>query len=314
LTAIEGQAIDQQVATVTDSDPAASTFSVSIDWGDGTTSAGTVARVSGSPGAYMVQGQHTYADEGTFTIRVTAADSGSAHDSGGSTVTASGKATVEEALLPDGIRGTANQRFIAEVYHDVLGRSVDPSGLTTWTGLLDAGVSRLQVVLAIEDSPEYRALEVQAVYQRYLHRAADPFGLGVFTAFLAVGGTAEQVATLVVTSPEYAQLHGGSDDNRFLDALYADAFNRAVDPVGRVGATSAFAQGASRAEIASAMFASAEYRNDLVTAFYHQVLDRELDASGQATWVGLADSGARDELVLAAIVGEAGAEFFQKTG
>jgi uncharacterized membrane protein len=313
VTAIEGQTIDQQVATLTDNDPAASTFSVSIDWGDGTTSAGTVAPVSGSPGAYVVQGQHTYADEGTFRIRVTAADSGSAHDSGGSTATASGKATVEEALLPDGTRGTANQRFIAEVYHDVLGRSVDSSGLATWTGLLDAGLSRVLVVLGIENSPEYRQREVQSLYQRYLHRDADPLGVAVYTAFLADGGTVEQVATFLVRSAEYVQLHSIRDNDAFLDALYADTFHRAVDAMGRAAWDSAFAQGVSRAEVASTLFASAEYRLDLVHGFYHQVLDRELDASGRATWVGLADSGSRGELVLAAIVGEAGAEFFQKT-
>jgi uncharacterized membrane protein len=313
LTTLEGQTIDQQVATLTDSDLTASTFSATIDWGDGTTSAGTVAPVSGSPGTYVVHGQHTYSDEGSFTVRVTATDTGNGQDIGGSTATASTKSTVEEALLPDGTRGTANQRFIAEVYHDILGRPVDASGLATWTGLLDAGLSRFLVVLGIENTSEYRLHEVQGLYQRYLHRDADPLGMTVYTAFLADGGTVEQVATFLVRSAEYAQLHGIQNNDTFLDALYADTFHRAVDAVGRAAWDSAFAQGVSRAAVASALFASAEYRQDLVEGFYQQVLDRELDASGRATWVGLADSGSSDDVVLAAIIGEGGAEYFQKT-
>ncbi len=50
------------VATVHDpgsTDPA-SAFTATIDWGDGTTTAGTV---TGSNGNYTVSGSHTYADE-----------------------------------------------------------------------------------------------------------------------------------------------------------------------------------------------------------------------------------------------------------
>jgi hypothetical protein len=45
----------------------ASSFSATIDWGDGTTSAGTVV---GSNGSFAVTGGHTYADEGSYTLGV----------------------------------------------------------------------------------------------------------------------------------------------------------------------------------------------------------------------------------------------------
>src|SRR5205807_2518819 len=56
-----------QVATFTDpGNDTAGEFTATIDWGDGTTSAGTV---SGSGGTYTVTGDHTYTNtDGTFTV------------------------------------------------------------------------------------------------------------------------------------------------------------------------------------------------------------------------------------------------------
>ena len=66
------------VATVADSNPAAFSgdYSTTVDWGDGTTSAGTVARMSDWPaGQFAVQGCHTYADLGPHTVTTTVTDS-----------------------------------------------------------------------------------------------------------------------------------------------------------------------------------------------------------------------------------------------
>ena len=68
--ATEGTALPgtTQVATFTDTNTSdtASDFTATINWGDGTTTAGTV---SGSAGAFTVAGGHTYADEGTDTAQ-----------------------------------------------------------------------------------------------------------------------------------------------------------------------------------------------------------------------------------------------------
>jgi hypothetical protein len=74
LTGTSGQALSNViVATFTDTDTAApaSDFVATIDWGDGTTSAGTIA---GSNGAFSVSGTHTYATGGNDTVTVTVAD------------------------------------------------------------------------------------------------------------------------------------------------------------------------------------------------------------------------------------------------
>jgi len=61
------------VAVFTDTNTAgvASDFTATIDWGDGTTTAGTV---SGGGGTFTVSGTHTYATSGTFNVVVTLTD------------------------------------------------------------------------------------------------------------------------------------------------------------------------------------------------------------------------------------------------
>jgi hypothetical protein len=69
-----GVSLTKTVATFTDADPAgiASDYSATINWGDGTTSAGTIS------GNFKVTGSHTYAGTGTRTITTTITDAGGA--------------------------------------------------------------------------------------------------------------------------------------------------------------------------------------------------------------------------------------------
>jgi hypothetical protein len=73
-TATEGTALPDatEVATFTDinTSDTASSFTATINWGDGTTTTGKV----GSNGTFTVTGGHTYADEGSFPLGVTIND------------------------------------------------------------------------------------------------------------------------------------------------------------------------------------------------------------------------------------------------
>ena len=86
-----------------------------------------------------------------------------------------------------------NQRFLSQVYLDLLQRPIDPSGLAAWSSELAAGVTRSQVVAAIETSVEYHTLEVEYLYGFLLNRQADPGGLAGWVYFLNQVGTHEQL-------------------------------------------------------------------------------------------------------------------------
>ena len=74
INAVPNQALNNvTVATFSDSDTTtpASDLVASIDWGDGTTTGGSV---SGSAGAFTVTGSHTYTAPGTDNVHVTLSD------------------------------------------------------------------------------------------------------------------------------------------------------------------------------------------------------------------------------------------------
>jgi len=70
VSATAGAPFTAIVATFTSPDPAATaaSYSASISWGDGSTSAGVI---SGTGSKFKVTGTHTYADPGTDTVQVT---------------------------------------------------------------------------------------------------------------------------------------------------------------------------------------------------------------------------------------------------
>jgi hypothetical protein len=90
ITATAGQSFSATVATFTDSNPAiaASGLTATINWGDGTTSAGTV---TGSDGSFAVTGSHTYSGAGSDTVAVTLSEDppGTASATADSTATVS---------------------------------------------------------------------------------------------------------------------------------------------------------------------------------------------------------------------------------
>jgi hypothetical protein len=204
--------------------------------------------------------------------------------------------------------GTANERFVTQLYVTLLMRQPDSAGLANWTALLDQGTSRTLVAQAIEQSPEWRTDQVQALYRQFLHRTADSSGLSTFVAFLNEGGTLEQVKAILTGSAEYLQVRGHAATDGFLTALYQDALNRSPDAGGLAAFTQALNMGASRQQVAMACFESQEYLQDLVANFYQLYLKRPADAAGLNGFIGVLEAGASDQDIVAAVLGSA--EFF----
>ncbi len=70
ISATEGAPFSASVASFTDPDPAAVSgeYKATIDWGDTSSSVGTVSGPTGGP--FTVTGSHTYAEEGTYIVVV----------------------------------------------------------------------------------------------------------------------------------------------------------------------------------------------------------------------------------------------------
>src|SRR5258708_3379661 len=95
----QGAVFNGAGAPSTAENPAAvrSDFTASIDWGDG--SSPTMGTIGSSSAAFVVIGQHTYSEEGSFTATVTISDV----SPGTGTATATDTATVTEG---DSLSGT----------------------------------------------------------------------------------------------------------------------------------------------------------------------------------------------------------------
>ena len=227
----------------------ASEFAATIAWGDGATTVGTVQRLGL---AYAVAGSHTYDDEGTYTVQVTVSEEGV-------TATSSGAATIATEILP--IAGpanpTPNQKYVAEVYTDVLNRLVEPGGLQYWSNLLDQGQSRDVVAASLIHTPEYFALIINPLYEKYLGRPADQGGLNIGSSRCSTEMTDEQVEAGFIGSPEYFARAGGTN-LAWVDAMYSDLLGRPADASGESFWTENLAGGESRAQVALGFTTSPE--------------------------------------------------------
>jgi hypothetical protein len=113
INAIVGAPVTAKVASFTDADSSGqlSDFSATINWGDSTTSAGTVT--PNASGGFDVTGNHTYAAPGTFTITTSIRDVGGASISGTSTATVAGlpSLSINNVTVTEGDSGAVPATF-----------------------------------------------------------------------------------------------------------------------------------------------------------------------------------------------------------
>ncbi len=114
VSAVEGTPLsDAKVATVSYANPAATPadLSASIDWGDGTAlDTGTISGPAGGP--FDVAGNHTYAEEGSYTVTTVITDANTPTN----TATATSMATAADAALSSTWAGpTASNKSVAGV-------------------------------------------------------------------------------------------------------------------------------------------------------------------------------------------------------
>jgi hypothetical protein len=99
--------------------------------------------------------------------------------------------------------GGTDAGFLSALYRDVLGREIDPGGLSYYLGQLASGMSRVLVARSVLMSREAKEVLVRDYYIRFLRRPADPGGLNAFATLLQVGAREEQVIAIFVGSLEY---------------------------------------------------------------------------------------------------------------
>lgn len=111
VSATQGTAFNGKVASFTDTRAAATPdqFSAAINWGDGTTTTGTITEASNT---FTVSGTHNYAQYGAFTVKTTVL-----HTGGTATATVNSAASVADGntltMMPLNVTEVSGQTFTA---------------------------------------------------------------------------------------------------------------------------------------------------------------------------------------------------------
>jgi hypothetical protein len=266
-----------------------------------------------APGAGNPAGSVNFLDSGTVigsaplvgnTATLQTTFSAGTHSISAAYVSADGNFSGSAAVTPSVVTaGTLNQAFVDKVYIDLLHRHADPGGLAGWTAALDRGTNRNTIVRGIENSFEYRQIEVNNLYQEFLHRNADAGGLAGWVNFLNTG-TVEQVGSMLVASPEYlnaARVH--NDNNAWLAALGQDAMGHAFSNQEQSVLLLLLQNFTPRDKVALLALRSSEAESALIGSYYQRFLHRAADQNGLNGWVSnVVNGGQRQEDVIAGIV------------
>lgn len=124
--------------------------------------------------------------------------------------------------------GGSDVNWVIGMYHDLLGRAPDGTGLAYWTGQIGAGVPEYHIALGFAASAEREATVVRNDFLTYLDRAASEDDVNYWVAQFLHGARNEDVIAGFVASPEYYNLpeKGNGDRTRWLDCAFDDIYGR----------------------------------------------------------------------------------------
>jgi len=205
--------------------------------------------------------------------------------------------------------GDAISSYVTRVYQDLFSRSVDPSGLRTWTSALRSGTPRIAVANSISYSTEYRSRLITASYNLYLGRGPDAGGLQTWLGVMAAGGTIQRMEAGFLASPEY-YMRAGSTDAGWVRELYQHVLGRSAQTSEVNHWVQALRSGSTRSGVAMGFLLSTEHLTTVVDGYYVDLLGRHIDPSGRTTWVGKIQAGDRVEAIIGGII--ASAEYYNK--
>ncbi|MGF1596273.1 MAG: DUF4214 domain-containing protein [Acidimicrobiales bacterium] len=185
-----------------------------------------------------------------------------------------------------GPAGSANARYLVELYSRLLGRGADTGGLDFFLARLASGgdLTRQQVARALLFSDEGSRQEVRRAYDELLGRTPDGGGEDYWTTHLRTHGVLD-LRVLILASDEYATAAGGSDA-AWLEAVYHDVLGRASDDGGRPYWLGLRTAGVPRALIVAGIYRSDESLGRRVDTYHSEALGRSPSTAERGAAIG----------------------------
>ncbi|HEV3004845.1 MAG TPA: TIGR03118 family protein [Pirellulales bacterium] len=302
LTATEGAQFSGAVAAFTSTTPGAvaTDFTATIDWGDGTSTSATVTATGN--GGFLVNGSHTYAEEGTETVKLTISD----HSS--NTASATETATVDDApLVASGtlIAATSGQGGNLVLNGQVVATFVDTGGAeptADYTATINWGDGSATSLGTVSLAGGGALFNVTGSHTYSQH------GRFLVTVTIVDEGGATASATSTVVNGHTAT----DDDDAFIKAIFLDLLGRDVDDASLIILVNAMQNGMTPAEVAIIITQSDEYLEDVIRQAYRSFLGRDADDLGLQFWLAQMRRGLTDQDLDADFIGSE--EFFEHAG
>lgn len=196
----------------------------------------------------------------------------------------------------------SNQRFVAQVYWDLLGRAAEPNGLSFWAGQINSSaMTREQVALNIGQSSEARNLQALDAFLRLLRRFPSTPDLTFWSNTLLNQGEDAMLAG-ILGSGEYFANAGGTNLG-FVKRLFLDALERPSQPGGEAFYVAQLDGGSTPQQVALAVLQTTEADTLFVRKTFARALNRAPGAGGLNGFVTQLQGGARQNAVAASILG-----------
>jgi hypothetical protein len=167
--------------------------------------------------------------------------------------------------------------FVNALFTDFVGRIPSAAELTTWVDLLPA-FGQATVANTIVRSPEALTHLVDGLYVQLLGRSPVGGEEQGFVTLLEHGGTQEQVIDLIVGSPEFANhantvIGGPNPSSNFVQELFQVLLNRPPS-TNELNSWLSVLPVLGHSGVASIILTTAEYRTDVITPLFTNLLDR----------------------------------------
>ncbi|HEV7485159.1 MAG TPA: DUF4214 domain-containing protein [Thermoanaerobaculia bacterium] len=196
--------------------------------------------------------------------------------------------------------GPSNDRWINQLYIDLLGRPADAAALSTLNALLAGGATRNSVALVVLTSAEYRQRLLTDFYSTFLHRPISAAEVGFWMPAFASGMTDEQIESQILASPEYFAL-GGSSNSSWINRVYNEVLGRSPSSA-ETSANLTLLGSNSRLSIALSILNSLEAASHRVQLGFPRFLHRSPTGSETSAFVAQLQGGVTDEQFLAQLL------------
>ncbi|MEA2163042.1 MAG: hypothetical protein QOK37_1169 [Thermoanaerobaculia bacterium] len=211
------------------------------------------------------------------------------------------KGTAPDTSTPVTGSGPSNDRWINQIYIDLLGRTADAAAISSLGGALAGGATRPAVALTVLTSIEYRQRLLTGFYTTFLHRTPSAAELSFWMPAFAANLTDEQIESQFLASPEYFALASSSNAS-WIANVFSDVLGRTPSSA-EVAAYSALLGSSSRATVGLSILTSNEAVTRRVQQYYNRYLHRVASTPEASAFVNAILGGTSDEQVIAQILG-----------